>query len=273
MLDRRLVDAILAAHKPADVDAIVFGSAHVGNRWVLSDTNGKPCSLAQWLELPESRPAVGGAAQRERRMELAMPVVYDLYDKRDIRWKYQVAGLLVETARRLNHGDTQYEYSTVVCGPRVAKTVDLRSDAFMPQFRADLDPLDDGYVTANHLCCVVDARNTLALGYDFAAYLYGWSDQGRAYQAVIGPRAYKRRPECVVVIPETLWERYIPAFRDLTGQQSPCALCVHLVDHSANPEHAVLNEQLVATGITADRILKTMERHESVSANNRPDTV
>ena len=172
-----------------------------------------------------------------------------LDDEEDVRLAHRVSRFLVEVNRRHVGRRAQYKRSMVLCRPGVAETLDLQSDAFAPVARPHGNGMDLRYVPPDKPCGVVTADGFVALG-----YMLGWTDEGAAYNAVLGPRPYEARPEETVVVPDVLWERGVPAVRDLLGEQPPDFLCLDLIDNRFEPEPWFLPHGL-ALYPSADSIL------------------
>nr|WP_239512470.1 hypothetical protein [Bifidobacterium aerophilum] len=219
------------AVQPADLSRLLVGTTFYGNRPVLSDVNGRPCRLAEYAPSPCGEAVVLGSAHRDGMRDGRVVLVRDLHDESDVRLKDRVAGFLVEASRRHIGGDAEDDLSVVLCRPSVAEQLDLQSDAFAPTLGNDRDPLKDGYVTADNLCGIVVSEPREVLGCYFV-----WLDEGCAYEAVFGPRPYKRRPERAVVIPDDLWTGAVCWMRDLFGEQQPDFLCLDLVCHRSDAD-------------------------------------
>lgn len=209
--------------EPSDASQIVLGTVFAGNRPVLSDADGAACRLRDYAECPQCED-VGGSSHCDRAGQRRVVVVRDLHDHHDVALKDGVAGFLVEACRGLVGGDGADQCSLVVCRPAVAEHLELESDAFSPVLGADCDPLDQGYVAADHLCGIVSLEPREVLGCYFV-----WADERSCYEVVLGPRPYKRRPERAVVLSDAVWERSVGAVRDLFGQEPFDCLCLDLV--------------------------------------------
>ena len=57
-----------------------------------------------------------------------------------------------------------------------------------------------------------------------------------SYEAVLGPRPYKRRPVQVIRVGQRLWQGFVPAMFDLFGERVPDHVCLHLVRRWDNPQ-------------------------------------
>lgn len=134
-----------------------------------------------------------------------------LDDEEDVRLAHRVSRFLVEVNRRHIGRRAQYKRSMVLCRPDVAETLDLQSDAFAPVVRPHGNGMDLRYVPPDKLYGVVTADGFAALG-----YMLGWTDEGAAYNAVLGPCPYEARPEETVVVPDFL--------------------CLDLIDNRFEPE-------------------------------------
>ena len=138
----------------------------------------------------------------------------------------RVSGFLVEQARALVGGDAEYQLSAVVCRPGVAERLDLQADAFAPMLPDDRDPFDDGCMlgeSLSYLCGMDPARPGVV--YERLGYAKGWLDEGRAYQTVLSPYAYVRRPDRSIVVSDDCWDALIEVF-DVPDEQALDCLCL-----------------------------------------------
>lgn len=215
----------------------------------LTDGEGRVCRLADYAERPTG--SGHGVVDREH-AEGRVAVIRDLDDERDRRWERDVTGFLVHAAGLVVGGDAQDEASVVLRGPNVDGVLDLGSDAFAPMLGCDRDPLDHAAASFEGLRCLVRPRRREALG-----VLAVWHDERASYQAVLGPRPYKRRPEQVLRVRSGLWQRLVPAMLDLFGQQIPDRVCLHLVRRRNDPYPGC---RYVPLGRAAEKILESFDK-------------
>lgn len=149
-----------------------------------------------------------------------------LEDKIAIGWYDSVSGFLVEQARALVGGDAEYQLSAVLCRPGVAERLDLQSDAFAPMLSDDRDPFDDGCMLGYRLSYLC-GLHTVGAGekYERLGYVQGWLDEGRAYQTVLSPYAYVRRPDRSIIVSDDCWDALVEAF-DVPDEQALDCLCL-----------------------------------------------
>lgn len=112
------------------------------------------------------------------------------------------------------------------CRPGVAERLDLRSEAFAPMLSDDRDPFDDGCMLGESLSylCGMDPARPGAV-YERLGYAKGWLDEGRAYQTVLSPYAYVRRPDRSIVVSDDCWDALIEVF-DVPDEQALDCLCL-----------------------------------------------
>ena len=79
--------------------------------------------------------------------------------------------------------------------------------------------------------CLVRSQRHEGLG-----VLTVWHDERASYEAVLGPRPYKRRPVQVIRVGQRLWQGFVPAMFDLFGERVPDHVCLHLVRRWDNPQ-------------------------------------
>lgn len=219
------VGSVGAAGDP--VNGFVLGMPCAGSGFVpvLSDAQGRVLRLRDWQQCPHAGALVLFPEQCPGWMQGPLELVYYLYDERDVRLEDQVAGFLVECARRVVGDYGQDEVSVVVCRPGVAETLDLQSDAFMPVCGVYGDGLAHGHVPQDGLRGLVCAGGDALAGEHLTGCLYGWAEQGCAYEAVVLPRPYQRRPECTVVVDWAGGHGGFDACLDLLGEQDAGFLC------------------------------------------------
>ena len=215
----------------------------------LTDGEGRVCRLADYSERP------AGAGHRAVDREYAdgsLPVVRDLDDERDQRWERDVAGFLVHAAGLVVGWDAQDEASVVVCGPCVDGVLDPGSDAFAPSLGRDRDPLNHAAASFEGLRCIVHPSRREVLG-----VLAVWHDERTSYQAVLGPRPYKRRPVQILRVRDGLWQRLVPSMLDLFGQEVPDHVCLHLARRRDDPYPGC---GFVPLGRSVQEILESSEK-------------
>ena len=142
-----------------------------------------------------------------------------------------MAGFLIETTRGLVCWTTEHEISAVLCGPQVAIPFEPQSDALAPMVGNDRDAWRFCDFRPDQLQCVVKETrrpDATASRRQRCGILLCWTDQGRAYQAIIEERPYQRRPEAIIRVDPILWERCAPHIGDLLNQEPPRLLCLTL---------------------------------------------
>lgn len=127
--------------------------------------------------------------------------------------------------RALRRGETRGLADTWL-RPGVAERLDLRSEAFAPMLPDDRDPFDDGCMLGESLSylCGMDPARPGAV-YERLGYAKGWLDEGRAYQTVLSPYAYVRRPDRSIVVSDDCWDALIEVF-DVPDEQALDCLCL-----------------------------------------------
>ena len=207
--------------------ATVIMSARSFNR-PLSDGEGHPLGLRDYMERPAG---VGHDTVDGETAGDGIVVVRDLDAQGDLRWKDVVADFLVHVSGGIVRWNAQNQASVVLCGPQVAIPFDPQSDALTPVLGTDGDPLDHAAASFEGLRCLVRPQRHEGLG-----VLAVWHDERASYEAVLGPRPYKRRPVQVIRVGQRLWQGFVPAMFDLFGEQSPDHICLHLVRRRDNPQ-------------------------------------
>lgn len=181
---------------------------------------------------PARRPIPGRASDGDWTVRWPRPPpARDLDAQGDLRWKDVVADFLVHVSGGIVRWNAQDQASVVLCGPQVAIPFDFQSEAFTPVLGDDGDPLDHAAASFEGLRCLVRSQRHEGLG-----VLAVWHDERASYQAVLGPRPYKRRPVQVIRVGQRLWQGFVPAMFDLFGEQSPDHVCLHLVRRRDNPQ-------------------------------------
>ena len=192
-------------------------------------------SRRRGVPFPEGRrTGTGPSAGRVRRRPVPGdngPPARDLDAQGDLRWKDVVADFLVHVSGGIVRWNAQDQASVVLCGPQVAIPFDFQSEAFTPVLGDDGDPLDHAAASFEGLRCLVRPQRHEGLG-----VLAVWHDERASYEAVLGPRPYKRRPVQVIRVGQRLWQGFVPAMFDLFGEQSPDHICLHLVRRRDNPQ-------------------------------------
>lgn len=204
------------------IDGMVFGTSGGGENANLEVL----CALPYELVRPHASASVLGplvGAGNVKRLSLSVKyldgeISVGRYDR--------VSGFLVEQARALVGGDAEYQLSAVVCRPGVAERLDLQSDAFAPMLPDDRDPFDDGCMLGESLSylCGMDPARPGAV-YERLGYAKGWLDEGRAYQTVLSPYAYVRRPDRSIIVSDDCWNALIEVF-DVPDEQALDCLCL-----------------------------------------------
>ena len=170
------------------IDGMVFGTSGGGENANLEVL----CALPYELVRPHASASVLGPLVGVGNVKRLFLSVKYLDGEISVGRYDRVSGFLVEQARALVGGDAEYQFSAVVCRPGVAERLDLRSEAFAPM-------LSD------------DAK--------------GWLDEGRAYQTVLSPYAYVRRPDRSIVVSDDCWDALIEVF-DVPDEQALDCLCL-----------------------------------------------
>ena len=186
------------------IDGMVFGTSGGGENANLEVL----CALPYELVRPHASASVLGPLVGVGNVKrLSLSVKY-LDGEISVGRYDRVSGFLVEQARALIGGDTEYQLSAVVCRPGVAERLDLRSEAFESlSYLCGMDPARPGAV------------------YERLGYAKGWLDEGRAYQTVLSPYAYVRRPDRSIVVSDDCWDALIEVF-DVPDEQALDCLCL-----------------------------------------------
>ena len=207
--------------------ATVIMSARSFNR-PLSDGEGHPLGCATiW----NAQQASGTTPSMGKQQVMALSSSVTSMHKGDLRWKDVVADFLVHVSGGIVRWNAQDQASVVLCGPQVAIPFDFQSEAFTPVLGDDGDPLDHAAASFEGLRCLVRSQRYEGLG-----VLTVWHDERASYEAVLGPRPYKRRPVQVIRVGQRLWQGFVPAMFDLFGEQVPDHVCLHLVRRWDNPQ-------------------------------------
>ena len=204
------------------IDGMVFGTSGGGENADLEVL----CALPYELVRPHASASVLGPLVGVGNVKrLSLSVKY-LDGEISIGRYDRVSGFLVEQARALVGGDAEYQLSAVVCRPGVAERLDLQSDAFTPMLPDDRDPFDEGCMLGESLSylCGMDPARPGAV-YERLGYVKGWLDEGRAYQTVLSPYAYVRRPDRSIIVSDDCWNALIEAF-DVPDEQALDCLCL-----------------------------------------------
>lgn len=192
------------------------------------DGAGHPLGLRDYMERPAG---VGHDTVDGETAGDGIVVVRDLDAQGDLRWKDVVADFLVHVLGGIVRWNAQDQASVVLCGPQVAIPFDFQSEAFTPVLGDDGDPLDHAATSFEGLRCLVRSQRHEGLG-----VLTVWHDERASYEAVLGPRPYKRRPVQVIRVGRRLWQGFVPAMFDLFGERVPDHVCLHLVRRWDNPQ-------------------------------------
>lgn len=97
-------------------------------------------------------------------------------------------------------------------------------------------PSDFGDRTPDKLRALIRSGRRGEIPEERLGCLYSWRDEGGAYEAVLGERPYKKRPQRAVILDRPLWEFYIGKMRDLFDNQTLGPLYLHLIDHWSDPD-------------------------------------
>lgn len=229
-------------------DRVIVVAPARSRHMALTDGEGCPLGLRDYMERPTG---IGDIAAHGETADDAAVVVRDLDAQGDLRWKDVIAGFLVHACGGGVRRYAQDDASVVLCGPQVAASLDLQSDAFAPMLGGDRDPLDHAAASFEGLRCLIrpDRRECLGI-------LAVWHDERASYQAVLGPRPYKSRPVQVIRVGSRLWQGFVPAMFDLFGEQVPDRVCLHLVRRRDNPQPGLA---FVPLGRSRDEILDAFD--------------
>lgn len=110
------------------IDGMVFGTSGGGENANLEVL----CALPYELVRPHASASVLGPLVGVGNVKRLFLSVKYLDGEISVGRYDRVSGFLVEQARALVGGDTEYQFSAVVCRPGVADRLDLRSEAFAP---------------------------------------------------------------------------------------------------------------------------------------------
>ena len=215
-----------------DTDGMISsGPVHSGYRRILAGTE-PPHQPIRYRQLADGlEGAVTGGIDTHDTGKGTVLSVYDLCDERDIALKDLVAGFLIEATRGLVGWTTEHEISAVLCGPHVAIPFEPQSDALAPMVGDDGDAWRFCDFRPDQLQCVVKETrrpDATASRRQRCGILLCWTDQGRAYQAIVEERPYQRRPEAIIRVNPVLWERCASHIGDLLDQKPPRLLCLTL---------------------------------------------
>lgn len=204
------------------IDGMVFGTSGGGENANLEVL----CALPYELVRPHASASVLGPLVGVGNVKRLFLSVKYLDGEISVGRYDRVSGFLVEQARALVGGDAEYQFSAVVCRPGVAERLDLRSEAFAPMLSDNRDPFDDGCMLGESLSylCGMDPARPGAV-YERLGYAKGWLDEGRAYQTVLSPYAYVRRPDRSIVVSDDCWDALIEVF-DVPDEQALDCLCL-----------------------------------------------
>lgn len=233
--------------EPDKVFQGVVGTVFCGNRPVLTDTYGNAIRLSDYAKGPDGHSLILEQGELDHVGQFGAVMVRDLHDERDIAVKDRVTGFLIQASRLVVGDDAGDEFSSVLCGPRVAEHFDFESDAFAPVVGVDRDPLDVSDFVADELAGLVTLKFRKIVGCAAA-----WADEGSSYEAVLSPGAYKRRPDRAVVLGDVLWRGLSEWYPDLLGQELGDFLCLHVIRRRMDVKPAWMR--------TADEILKSADK-------------
>lgn len=242
----------LAVAKAAYPEMVIGDARWYGNRLCLSDAQGRACRFADYGPTPR-----GVLRPRERERDgLTRDKIRDLKDERDMRWKHRVAGFLVQSARLVVRGHAQYETSAVLRRPDVAEPFELESDALAPMLPGHDNAVHHGHTPADELEGIIEPRERERLG-----VLGVWTDEGRAYQAVLSPRPYESRPERAVVLDDALWKLIAEPLAEFFPDQCKDFVCLHLIRDDMNPDGPMFKPFRGRIGLgEAEQILQRLEQ-------------
>ena len=176
------------------IDGMVFGTSGGGENANLEVL----CALPYELVRPHASASVLGPLVGVGNVKRLFLSVKYLDGEISVGRYDRVSGFLVEQARALVGGDAEYQFSAVVCRPGVAERL---------SYLCGMDPARPGAV------------------YERLGYAKGWLDEGRAYQTVLSPYAYVRRPDRSIVVSDDCWDALIEVF-DVPDEQALDCLCL-----------------------------------------------
>lgn len=189
---------------------------------LLTNDDGRPIRFAEYGDGPcrfGDRPI-----QVMKPYEWLADFVYVLDNEAVASFKDDVACFVVEACRLLIGGNGDHDRSVVLCREGVAEQLDLSSNAFTPLIGAHGNAVRFCYQPCDCLRCVCSTNPAKGLG-----VFHVWTEGGRAYQAVLGPCAYERRPEKALSLPDELWSRNESWMRDFFEQEIHDFLCLGVV--------------------------------------------
>lgn len=215
-----------------DIDGMIgTGPIHLGYRRILSDTE-PPHQPIRYRQLAESlEGTITGGIDPHDTGKGTILSVYDLCDERDIALKDLMAGFLIEATRGFVGRTAEHEISAMLCGPQVTVLLESQSDALSPMVGNDRDAWRFCDFRPDQMQCVVKETrrpDATACRRQRCGILLCWTDQGRAYQAIIEERPYQRRPETIIHVDPVLWKRCTPHIGDLLDKKPPRLLCLTL---------------------------------------------
>lgn len=210
---------------------IVTGPVHLGYRRILADPE-PPHQPIRYRQLAEGlEGTITGGIDTNDTGKGTVLGVYDLCDERDIALKDLVAGFLIEATRGLVGRTAEHEISAMLCGPQVAIPFETQSDALGPMVGNDRDAWRFCDFRPDQIQCVVKETrrpDATACRRQRCGILLCWTDQGRAYQAIIEECPYQRRPETIIHVDPVLWKRCTPHIGDLLDKKPLRLLCLTL---------------------------------------------
>ena len=228
---------VTVAGLPLDGEVFLTGYSRRGSDGrTLSRPDGHPARFGDWKECPATVSCLLPTFQSKGKGAGTAVGIYDLKHEKDIGLQDAVAGLLVEATRCLIRGHGQYETSAVIGGPGIDVPFQGECDAPAPVLVDDCDPLDFGDRTPDKLRALIRSGRRGEIPEERLGCLYSWRDEGGAYEAVLGERPYKKRPQRAVILDRPLWEFYIGKMRDLFDNQTLGPLYLHLIDHWSDPD-------------------------------------
>ena len=228
---------VTVAGLPLDGEVFLTGYSRRGSDGrALSRPDGHPARFGDWKECPATVSCLLPTFQSKGKGAGTAVGIYDLKHEKDIGLQDAVAGLLVEATRCLIRGHGQYETSAVIGGPGIDVPFQGECDAPAPVLVDDCDPLDFGDRTPDKLRALIRSGRRGEIPEERLGCLYSWRDEGGAYEAVLGERPYKKRPQRAVILDRPLWEFYIGKMRDLFDNQTLGPLYLHLIDHWSDPD-------------------------------------
>lgn len=166
----------------------VWGCVRSGNRWCLTDGQGRLACLSELVDRP-------GGVSYDWQGDSGLAVL-ELHDERDIRFKDEVTRACVEAARRIGDWDGDDGLRAVCFCPAGQGEFEVQAQALPAGFGVDGDAMDHCHVREDLLGLLVGR----GIGsQDVPGVFNVWSDETGAYKAAILPYAKDLGVETVFV--------------------------------------------------------------------------